>query len=309
MCLTGFRIMVENIRILGRIKMGLKDGSSTLPLRFMASCEEYNKAEIVLVGVPMDFTCSLRPGTRFGPQKIREVSIGIEEYSVYMDKDLTESLFFDCGDLDMPFGNVEASLKLIGESAKEILDDGKFPLFIGGEHLISVPVIKEVHKKYGDELIILHFDAHADLREGYIGCPNSHASAIRRLIDFMPGKNIYQFGIRSGTREEFQFAKNNTNMYKFDVLEPLAEVVKTLGSKPVYITLDIDVVDPAFANGTGTPEPGGITSREMLKAVEMLKGLNIVGFDLVEVSPIFDQSDRTALLAAKIIRDIILTVK
>ncbi|KNY25361.1 Agmatinase [Pseudobacteroides cellulosolvens ATCC 35603 = DSM 2933] len=145
--------------------MGLKDGNSTLPVKFMASCEEYNDAEIVLVGVPMDFTCSFRPGTRFGPQKIREVSIGIEEYSVYMDKDLTDSSFFDCGDLDMPFGNVEGSLKLIGDSAQEILDDGKFPIFIGGEHLISVPVIKEVHKKYGDELIVLHFDAHADLRE------------------------------------------------------------------------------------------------------------------------------------------------
>jgi agmatinase len=288
--------------------MGLKDGKSTLPVKFMASCEDYKDAEIVLVGVPMDFTCSFRPGTRFGPQKIREVSIGIEEYSVYMDKDLSDSSFFDCGDLDMPFGNVEDSLKLIGDSAGEILNDGKFPIFVGGEHLISVPVIKEVHKKYDDDLVVLHFDAHADLREGYLGCPNSHASAIRRLIDFMPGKNIYQFGIRSGTREEFQFAKDNTNMFKFDVIEPLEEVIKTLGNRPVYVTLDIDVVDPAFANGTGTPEPGGITSREMLKAVGILKGLNIVGFDLVEVSPIFDQSDRTALLAAKIIRDIILMV-
>lgn len=124
----------------------------------------------------------------------------------------------------------------------------------------------------------------------------------------MPGKNIYQFGIRSGTKEEFDFAKNNTNIYPFHVVEPLKRVIGDLGNRPVYITLDIDVVDPAYANGTGTPEPGGITSKEMLEAVGLLKDLNLVGFDLVEVSPIYDASDRTALLAAKIIRDIILMV-
>lgn len=286
--------------------MGLKDGSSTLTTKFIASCGSYEEAGVVLVGVPMDFTCSFRPGTRFGPQKIREVSAGIEEYSVYADGDLAQASFYDCGDLDMPFGNIEGSLKLIGESAEEAVKDGKFPLFIGGEHLISVPVIEKVYRKYGKDLIVLHFDAHADLRESYIGCRYSHASAIRRLTDFMPGKNIYQFGIRSGTREEFEYAKDNTNMYKFDVAEPLRQAAASFGDKPVYVTLDIDVVDPAYANGTGTPEPGGITSNEMLRAVSVFKALNLVGFDLVEVSPPYDTSDRTALLAAKIIRDIIL---
>ena len=288
--------------------MSLKDGSITIPTKFMASTPTYEEASIVLVGVPMDFTCSFRPGTRFGPQKIREVSIGIEEYSIYMDKSLTDYSFFDSGDLDLPFGNVEKSLELIGEATKEVLNDNKFPLFIGGEHLISVPVIKRVHEKYGDDLIVLHFDAHADLREGYMDCPNSHASAIRRLIDFMPGKNIYQFGIRSGTKEEFEFAKNNTNMFTLEVIEPLRQVIKNIGDKPVHITLDIDVVDPAYANGTGTPEPGGISSKELIQSINLLKDLNIVGFDIVEVSPHYDPSDRTALLAAKVIRDIIMMV-
>lgn len=288
--------------------MSLKDGSLTLSTRFMGSTEKYEDASVVMVGVPMDFTCSFRPGTRFGPQKIREVSIGIEEYSVYMDNSLEDFSYFDSGDLDLPIGNVEKSLEMIGQAAKEVLEDNKFPLFIGGEHLISVPVIKEVHKKYGDELIIIHFDAHADLREGYLGCPNSHASAVRRLVDFMPGKNIYQFGIRSGTREEFEYAKANTNMYKLEVLEPLKAVVDKFRGKPVYFTLDIDVVDPAYVNGTGTPEPGGISSKELIQALSVIKDLNIVGFDLVEVSPHYDQSDRTALLAAKIIRDMILIV-
>lgn len=286
--------------------MSLKDGSSTISTRFMASCSSYNDADTVLVGVPMDFTCSFRPGTRFGPQKIREVSPGIEEYSVYMDKSLDDVNFFDCGDLDLPMGDVSGSLEIIGESAREIIKDGKFPLFIGGEHLISVPVIKEVFGKYGEELVVIQFDAHADLREGYLGCTNSHASAVRRLLDFMPGSNVYQFGIRSGTREEFEFARSNTNLFKFNVLEPLMKVLPTLGKRPVYLTLDIDVADPSYVNGTGTPEPGGISSRELLDAVHAFREFNLVGFDLVEVSPPYDASDRTAVLAAKIIRDVIL---
>jgi agmatinase len=286
--------------------MSLKNGNMTLPTKFMGSTDSYEEAAIVMVGVPMDFTCSFRPGTRFGPQKIREVSIGIEEYSIYMDKTLEDYGYYDSGDLDLPIGNVDKSLEMIGQAAKEIMDDDKFPLFIGGEHLISVPVIKEVHKKYGDELIVIHFDAHADLREGYLGCPNSHASAMRRLVDFMPGKNIYQFGIRSGTKEEFEYAKANTNMYTLEVIEPLKKVVDKFKGKPVYFTLDIDVVDPAYANGTGTPEPGGISSKELIQALNVIKDLNIVGFDLVEVSPHYDQSDRTALLAAKVIRDMII---
>jgi len=288
--------------------MSLKNGKMTLSTKFMGSNESYEDSNIILVGVPMDFTCSFRPGTRFGPQKIREVSIGIEEYSIYMDKSLEDYAYFDSGDLDLPIGNVERSLEIIGQAAKEILDDNKFPLFIGGEHLISVPVIREVYNKYGDELIVVHFDAHADLREGYLGCPNSHASAIRRLVDFMPGKNIYQFGIRSGTKEEYEYAKANTNMYTIEVLEPLKKVVNKFKGRPVHFTLDIDVVDPAYANGTGTPEPGGISSKELIQALDVMKDLNIVGFDIVEVSPHYDQSDRTALLAAKIIRDMIMIV-
>jgi agmatinase len=286
--------------------MGLRDGTSTLGTRFMASCCTYDRAACVLVGAPMDFTCSFRPGTRFGPGKIREVSPGIEEYSVYLDKSLEETLFYDCGDLDLPIGNVAGSLELIGASAEEIISDGKFPLFIGGEHLISVPVIDRAFRKYGEELVVVQMDAHADLREEYLGCGFSHASAIRRLLDFMPGRSIYQFGVRSGTREEFEFARENTNLFKFDVLEPLMKALPAIGGRPVYLTLDIDVADPSYANGTGTPEPGGISSRELLQAVHAFRGLNLVGFDIVEVSPPYDASDRTAVLAAKIIRDVIL---
>lgn len=288
--------------------MGLKNGDLTLPTKFMGSCTGYEEASVVMVGVPMDFTCSFRPGTRFGPQKIREVSIGIEEYSVYADKSLTDCKYFDCGDLELPFGNVEQSLEIIGSAANEIYNDGKIPVFIGGEHLISLPIIQETYKKYGDELVVIHLDAHADLRDEYIGCENSHASVIRKVTNFLPGKNIYQFGIRSGTKEEFEFAKDNTNMHTIEVYKPLMSVVERLKGKPVYVTIDIDVLDPAYANGTGTPEPGGINSRELIDSISLLRELNIVGFDIVEVSPPYDNSDRTAVMASKIIREVILTI-
>jgi agmatinase len=172
--------------------------------------------------------------------------------------------------------------------------------------LISAPIIKEVYSKYGDELLLIHFDAHADLRADYLGCPNSHATAIRRVADFLPSKNIYQCGIRAGTKEEFAFAKENTNMFKFQVFTPLKSVLDQFKNKPIYLTIDIDVLDPAFANGTGTPEPGGIDTVELINSILLLRGLNIVGVDVVEVSPPYDHSDRTAVVAAKIVREMIL---
>jgi agmatinase len=286
--------------------MSLKDGISTIPMRFMGSLKSYDESKSVMLGVPMDFTSSFRPGSRFAPQKIREVSYCLEEYSVYLDKRIDEALFYDCGDLDLPFGDTSKSIEIIQSAVMEIINDEKFPLFIGGEHLITLPVLRCLYNKYGNELAVLHFDAHADLREGYLGVPDSHASVMRRACEFIPGRNIYQFGIRSGEKNEFEFAEKNTNMFRFEVLKPLQEVISQMGKRPVYVTLDIDVLDPAYANGTGTPEPGGITSKELFEAVYLLEGLNLIGFDLVEVCPPYDQSDRTAVTAAKVIREVLI---
>ncbi|MTI80241.1 MAG: agmatinase [Firmicutes bacterium] len=272
---------------------------------FMGSTAEYSESQIVLLGAPMDFTTSFRPGTRQGPQQIRSVSYGLEEYSFYLDKDLANYKYFDAGDVELPFGHVKESLKRIGQTMGQVLDDGKMPLVLGGEHLVSLPAIEEVAKRNKD-LVLLHFDAHADLRENYLGEQLSHATVIRRAVDLVGGNNIYQLGIRSGTGEEFAYAKENTNIYVDQLLEPLSRVVPKIKNRPVYVTLDIDVVDPAFAPGTGTPEPGGCTAREIIEAVHMLKKLNVVGLDLVEVSPVYDQSERTALLAAKLVRELIL---
>ncbi|MFV9510375.1 agmatinase [Tepidibacillus sp. LV47] len=274
---------------------------------FIASHPRYEDAEVVIYGMPMDFTVSYRPGSRFGPKKIREVSIGLEEYSPYLDRELKEIKYFDAGDIPLPFGNAERSIEMIGDYVRKLLNDGKFPLGLGGEHLVTWPIIREVYKKYPD-LILFHLDAHADLRTDYEGEPYSHATPIRKAVDLMGGENIYQFGIRSGLKEEFAFAKENLHFYPFEVLEPLKKVLPTIKNRPVYITIDIDVLDPAFAPGTGTLESGGITSKEMLATIVEIanSGINVVGADIVEVAPVYDPADQTAILASKMVREILL---
>lgn len=284
--------------------MSLKNSVRTFG--FMGSGDNYQKADIALLGIPMDYTASFRPGSRMGPQQIRNVSAQIEEYSCYLDRDLADKSYYDCGDLSLPFGNVDLSLQIIEEAAQDLFSDGKFPVFIGGEHLVSYPLIKAAFEKYPD-LAVIHFDAHADLRMDYLGEKNSHATVMRRVVEFLGGNNLYQFGIRSGEGSEIAFGKTNTHLFMDSLIEPLKEAIIKLKDRPLYVTLDIDVVDPAFAPGTGTPEPGGCTSREIIKCIHMLGEANVVGFDLVEVLPIHDLSERTSLLGAKIIREAILS--
>jgi len=273
---------------------------------FIGSADNYEQARLIIIGAPMDFTVSFRPGTRLGPQQIRRVSHGLEEYSIYLDKDLGDYRYYDAGDVSLPYGNIQESLSRIGRVVSKILSDGKFPLVLGGEHLISLAVLRELVKFYS-ELAVVVFDAHADLRDAYLGEKYSHATVMRRIIEVAGGKNLYQFGIRSGIREEFAFANRNTNMFINEITVPLQEVLPQLSGRPVYVSLDIDVVDPAYAPGTGTAEPGGCTSGEILKAIHMLSESNVVGFDLVEVSPAYDLSEQTAILAAKLVREAIIS--
>lgn len=272
----------------------------------MGSLNRYEDAKVVIIGIPLEATLSFRLGTRFGPQQIRLVSEGLEEYSLHQDRELNEVPFFDAGDLVIPLGNLKKSLYLIEEIAYKVISDGKKPIFLGGEHLVSYPLIKPFATKYPD-LIVLHFDAHADLRNDYLGEFLSHATVMRRVSEIVKGNNIFQFGIRSGTRDEFTYARTHLNLFAETVLDPLKKILPRINGKPLYISLDIDVVDPAFAPGTGTPEPGGCTSKEIIAALHTLKGQNVVGLDLVEVSPPNDCNDQTSLLAAKIVREAILT--
>lgn len=269
---------------------------------FLGSTDSLEEAKKVLFGVPMDFTVSFRTGSRMAPMQIRLVSELLEDYSFYQDKHLSEAAFFDVGDVVLPYGNVVESIKRIEETVKWALEIGKKPFIVGGEHLVTYPVIKAFSKFYKD-LAVIHFDAHADLRVDYFGEELSHATVMRKVAQLVGPQNLYQFGIRSGTREEFQYARENTNFYPDEVFPALQDVIQKLKGKKVFISLDIDVVDPAYAPGTGTLEPGGISAREMIEAIHALGQLDIVGMDLLEVSPPNDVADMTSILAAKLLRE------
>ncbi|WP_173918537.1 agmatinase [Halobacillus sp. Marseille-Q1614] len=275
---------------------------------FIMSRSTEEEAQAVIYGMPMDYTVSFRPGSRFGPNRIREASIGIEEYSPYLDRHLEEVAYHDAGDLMFPFGNAGKSLDIIEDYMKELLKKGKFPIGLGGEHLVSWPVIRAVHETLPN-LKIIHIDAHADLREEYEGEVLSHSTPIRKACGLLGPENVYSFGIRSGMREEFQYAKESgMHMYRYEVLEPLKKVLPGLTGENVYVTIDIDVLDPAYAPGTGTAEAGGISSKELLGAIHEIarSEVNVVGCDLVEVAPAYDPTEQTAIAASKFVREMLL---
>jgi len=274
---------------------------------FLGAGEEPDRAGLLLLGVPMEYTVSFRPGTRFGPEAVRAVSESLEEYSLYQDADLREMNFADLGDLVLPPGNVNRGLELAKTAAAGIFKDGKVPLFLGGEHLLSYATVQAAVEFFPD-LVVLHMDAHTDLRSEYMGEQLSHASTCRLIAGCLREKRLYQFGIRSGPREDFLYARRHTNLFTEKVLEPLRKVLPELKGKPVYCSLDIDLLDPAFAPGTGTPEPGGCSFQEVLSAVLLLSELHVVGMDLVEVAPEYDPSGITSLAAAKLVREAIIAV-
>lgn len=274
---------------------------------FMACEKEAHEADIILFGAPFDSTTSYRPGTRFGSSAIRRESYGIECYSPYQDKDLEDTKVMDCGDLELCFGNTKKTLAQIEEQAKEILDNSAIPFMLGGEHLVTLGAFRAVLEKYPD-IHIIHFDAHADLREEYLGEQLSHASVIRRCWDLVGDGRIYQFGIRSGDREEFYWAKEHVTMRKFD-FEGLEEVLEKLEGKPIYFTLDLDVLDPSVFPGTGTPEPGGVTFDALRKAAEKVcSRANVVACDVNELSPHYDPSGISTAAACKIVREMLLAL-
>lgn len=270
-------------------------------------CEsEYKDANVVIFGAPFDSTTSYRPGTRFASSAIRNESFGIETYSPYQDRDLQDYQIYDGGDLELPFGDPKDALDQIEAYVTQVLEDGKLPLMIGGEHLVTLGAVRSVVKKYED-LHIIHFDAHADLRNDYLGVTLSHATVLRRCHELVGDHKIFQFGIRSGDREEFRWAKEHVTTCKFN-FSTLDKVVEQLNGKPVYVTLDLDVLDPSVFPGTGTPEAGGVTFMELLEALKKVSKLSIVGMDMNELSPIYDQSGASTALACKILREILLLI-
>ena len=273
---------------------------------FIGCDKSYDEAKFVLFGAPFDSTVSYRPGARFGSRAARSESYAVETYSPYLDMDMAEIDVFDAGDLELCIGETKTALEQIESFVSKILSDGKYPAMIGGEHLTTLPVIRAMHKKY-PELCVIHFDAHADLRDEYLGAKLSHATVMRRVWDELGDGRIYQFGIRSGDKSEFLWSIGRSRMQKFN-FDGLERVVGLLKGKPVYFTLDFDALDPSVFPGTGTPEAGGVSFNELLSAIYLLSEANIVGFDAVELSPVYDPGGASVAAACKLIREILLTI-
>ena len=266
---------------------------------WIGSLENYNDADIVMLGLPFDGTCSYRPGSRFAPERLRLASWGLEDYSPIYDKHLEDVKFFDAGELEFPLGNTQKALDVIEQNARQIFTDNKKYLGIGGEHLVTLPAVKACKEKY-DNLAVIHFDAHTDLREDYLGERLSHASVMRRIGEIIGFDNIKQIGIRSGLKEEFELMKKyNTQVESSKDLEKLL-------NKKIFLTIDVDVLDPSVMPGTGTPEPDGLYYRELAEWIKYLKDFDIVGADVVELAPDYDKSEVSTAVVTKIIRDVLM---
>ena len=275
---------------------------------FIGCDASFEEAAIVLFGAPFDSPTSIRPGARFGSAAMRHERFGLETYSPYQDKDLTDYKIFDCGDLELCFGSSEYALKEIEERASLIINHGKLPVLIGGEHLVTLGSVRAAVKEWKD-LHIIHFDAHADLREDYLGASLSHACVMRRCHELLGDGRIHQFCIRSGDREEFRFAGQHTDMHKFD-FSGLSELVTELKEKkvPVYFTIDLDCLDPSIFPGTGTPEAGGVSFMELLNAMLLVSQTNVVAADVNELAPMLDTTGVSTATAGKVLRELLLSL-
>lgn len=270
-----------------------------LDRNWMGQNEDYDSSDIVMLGMPFDGTVSYRSGSRFAPELIRLASWGLETYSPYFDKDLENVNFHDIGDLDFPLGNTYKSLDLIEINVEQIYTDKKRVFGIGGEHLVTLPIIKAISRFY-DELTVLHFDAHTDLRKEYLGEEMSHSAVMYHIGQIIGFENIKQIGIRSGMKEEFDL------MQKYKTRLDSPEQLSKLKNKNIFVTVDLDILDPSIMSGTGTPEAGGFNFNELIDWFKNLKGLNIIGADVVELSPHYDASGASTAVATKVIRELLM---
>lgn len=268
----------------------------------------FEDAKLVLFGAPFDSTTSFRPGARFGSAAMRHESFGLETWSPYQERDLTDCAVFDSGDLELCFGSSEQALADIEARTREILDAGKLPILLGGEHLVTLGSVRAVLEKYPD-LHILHFDAHADLRDDYLGAKLSHACVMRRCWELLGDGRIHQFCIRSGDRPEWAFAKTHTELHPFDFagLEALCARLSA-DRTPVYLTIDLDCLDPSAFPGTGTPEAGGVTFPQLLSAILTAAKCNIVAADVNELAPMLDPTGVSTATACKVLRELLLAL-
>lgn len=276
---------------------------STTPknIKLYYAGSSFEEADIVIYGLPFDQTSSFLPGSKYGPEFIRFCSENIEDYSPYQNKSLNDYKICDLDDLVFDIENWDEQIE---KKVKEIFDKDKFFIFLGGEHTITVPVIRAVKNTFSD-LTVIQFDAHCDLRDEYQGKKMCHASVMRRVSELIGIERIYQFGIRSGTKEEFSFGKN---LYKFEVFEPLSSVIESING-PVYLSIDVDVLDPGILPAVSTPEPGGISYQELIKSLLLLKEKQLIGADIVEYNPLTASPYASGSTVAEILRELILIAK
>lgn len=273
---------------------------------FIGCDTTFDEAQTVIFGAPFDSTTSFRPGARFASKAMRGDSWGMETYSPYQDKDMEEINVFDGGDLTLTFGNTVKSLQEIKKMTATIIEAGKLPCMIGGEHLVTLGAVEAVFQ-LNPQLKVIHFDAHTDLREDYLGEKLSHATVMRRIWDLLGDGKIHQFGIRSGERHEFEWAKEHTNLHKFS-FDGLEKAVEECQDDPVYLTIDLDVLDPSCFPGTGNPEAGGVSFEQLREAIMKVSALNIVGMDVNELAPVYDASGASTAVACKVLRELLLAV-
>jgi agmatinase len=271
---------------------------------FISANAPFEKSRGVILGCPYDGSASFRPGARFGPPAIRRASWGIETFSPYLKKDLSQCSIHDMGDLELPLGEKKISLNLIRKALAKILSGNKFPILLGGDHLITLPIIEEI-LEISPHLHLIHMDAHADLRDDYLGESLSHSTVMRKVVDHLGEGRVFQIGIRSGTEEEFRLARKMNSIIS---LQPasLSSMIKRLRSQPVYITLDLDVIDPSLLPGVGAPEPGGLSFQEFISLLKKLQALHVIGFDMVELTPDYDSTQISSITASVILREMIL---
>ncbi len=277
---------------------------------FMGAKSDPLECSIGIIGANYDGTTSYKPGARFGPNAIRNASRSLEEYCPKIGKDLSELNYCDFGSINIGLNDTKSVINRIIIGTEYLLKNNLKPLLIGGEHSITIGAVSACVNKY-PELVLIQLDAHADLRDSYLGNKYSHACTMRRCIDILPMKKIFQIGIRSGTRKEFELMHTNQQLIHFqsgNKNKHLLETLKPFKNHPIYLTVDLDWFDPSLISGTGTPEPGGFFWNDFETLIETLNQFQIIGADIVELSPDIDQSGLSSIVAAKIARTLIMTL-
>ncbi len=268
------------------------------------SSHEVLPGKPVLLGCPLDLTSTFRSGSDRAPEAIRIASDSIETYSPFLDMDLEDVPFSDAGDVDISGKLLEHALDDIERTATGLTDEGGRLLALGGEHTITLPLVKALNRVYPD-LVLIHADAHTDLRDQYEGSVLNHATVIKRISEMIGPDRLIQMGIRSGTSEEFGWMRKHGTLIRW---EPASckELYRRVAGRPVYFTLDLDVLDPACMPATGNPEPGGWHYQDLERLFELLLKMRLVAADVVELNPKLDPSQMGTITASKIVRELIL---